>query len=98
MPAIVIAEGSGGDGSYKFEVDINANGRPTALRCVNTTGQAAWGQVTQVSNGRTYGTRFANGTTEIAIPTGAAQRLQYTYDPVRQRFDGVETLVMWPYP
>lgn len=100
----IITRDIGGDGdpvrgSVRFQIDYdNVRNRLTALRCINSSTEAAWGMARMVSNGRSYDLRFPpNVTTEISIPTGANQRLDITIDS-HGRVDGVEYYFMWPYP
>ena len=83
-----------------FEVEIDQNDRPTLVRVINQTAQNACGTVTQSplrpNGGRTYSGTFGPGTTTIAIPTNVGGRLQYFYDPVRDRYDGIDIDLRWP--
>ena len=102
MATITRKVGGDGDaqrGYVEFQIDYDdRKNYLTALRCINSSTEAAWGQATLVADGRSYDMRFPAGqTTYIAIPTGAAQRLGITVDP-RGRIDGVEYHFMWPYP
>lgn len=94
----------GGDGDpargYVFwEIDFDdAKLLLTAVRCRNESSEATYGSVTQISNGRTYGMRFPpNSTTNIAIPTGQAQKIDISIMP-SGKLDGVHYSFVWPYP
>ena len=86
-----------------FELDYNATTlRVTALRCINKTGQLAYGELVQTLRvdanstvGRKAGILFLSGTTEIAISTSNALKLQMVLD-ARGRLDGVEGRFVWP--
>jgi hypothetical protein len=98
MAIITKTLGNFDNGNVVFELDYdNVNLRLTALRCINNTSQAAYGQARKTSNGRAYDMRFGPGTTVIAIPTQTATRLTITID-ARGRVDGVDYQLMWPYP
>ena len=100
----IITKDIGGDGDpvrgyVKFQIDYdNVNLRLIALRCINNSTEACWGQATKISNGRSYDMRFPpSSTTYIAIPTAPSTRLEITID-ARNRVDGVEYHFVWPYP
>lgn len=69
-------------GNVIFELDYDdVVLRLLAIRCINGSNQPAFGRATALANGRTYSRTFdANQTTEQAIPTNAANRLDITID------------------
>lgn len=96
----VLTKQLGGLGpDVRFELDYDDRKLLlVALRCINNSDSAAWGQAVATANGRTYGMRFPPGqTTEVAIPTGPQQKLDITID-AQGRLDGVEYSLMAPYP
>ena len=97
MATVTKLEAEYADGLVRFEYDYDdATLRLTALRCVNNTSQAAYGKATQTSNGRTHERTFgADQTTAVAIPTGAAQRLQLVLGS-NGKLDGVSIETRWP--
>ena len=83
----------------RFELDYDdAKLILVALRCINNSASAAWGQAVATANGRTYGMRFPpQQTTEVAIPNHPQQKLDITVT-ANGRLDGVEYSLMHPYP
>jgi hypothetical protein len=91
--------GSFDEGRVRFEVDYGNNMVVTAVRCINNSDQAAYGQaIRQNPPRKAYEQRFPpNQTVEIGIPTHPNDRLQYVIDE-HGRFGGVNVVLMWPYP
>lgn len=79
---------------FQYDYD-NVTFFMTAFRCINNSGGDVFGQVTKLSNGRTRGTTFPTGTTNITIGTSAAQRLALITRP-DGRLDGMEFQVRCP--
>lgn len=76
----------------RIEVDIDAQHRVTAIRRVGPgTGRATVGRP---DGSRTHTLPRGQGAAEVAVGTGGAARLQLTYDPVRDRYDGLAGLVL----
>lgn len=89
------------DESIRFEIEYDdVTLRISALRCINNSGQAGYGELIRQSDGLVYGQRFGAGTTFISIPTNSqATRMQFTIDPERpNHFLGFEARFMFPYP
>lgn len=98
MPTITKRIGEFEGDLVRLEVDYDSGTlRLLALRSMNNSGQAAYGQATQTASGRTHGIRFGPGTTEMAIPTAVQQRLVFSLDD-RGRLDGVTFSTAYPYP
>ena len=66
------------NGLIEFQVDYDTSNRITALRCINNANYNIIGEVTRLSNGRSYSKTFlANSNTYIPIPTSVSQRIQF---------------------
>lgn len=96
----VIATITTNTGVVRFEYDYDDAANRlwvTAVRCVNTSTEAAYGELVMLSNGRKYGARFAPGTTEIAVPTAANLRIQHFIN-ANGKLDGIDKNILVPYP
>lgn len=77
-------------GLVEFQVDYDESNRITALRCINDSDNDVIGEVTRVSTGRSaQKTLLAHTTTHVAIPTNAAQRIQFDGFGAHQHFVGL---------
>lgn len=92
-----IGDDGAGNPLVAWSIEIDNSGRVTALVCVNSTQQAAWGSITQISNGRTAGARFPPGATNVPISTGQSQRILAAFDE-RGRLVDFTMDLLWPYP
>lgn len=83
MPTIVLA--SWDDGQGWIEIDIDANVRVTAVRRIGT--RPATLVMARPDGSRSY--TMPSTVTELIVGTAVANRIQLTYDPVRDRYDGM---------
>lgn len=86
------------NGLVRVEVDYDdANLRVSRVRVVNDSDAAAHVTAVRLSDGLSYSQRFsARSTTFRNIPTGQADRLQFTLND--GRLDGISFEILWPYP
>lgn len=91
----VIAEHA--DGLVKFEIDYDDTTKIVlAVRCINNSLQPAWAKAELTDGSRSRERTFApDQTTEVAIPTGVAQRL-VGFINAKGGFDGVSFSTSWP--
>jgi hypothetical protein len=83
MPTWVLV--SWADDTARVEIDIDANNRVTTVRRV---GERFATVVISLANGSRSHT-IPRNFTEFTIGTGVAQRLQLTFDAVRNRWSGL---------
>jgi YD repeat-containing protein len=76
------------DGDPHVEVDYDASGRLTTIRCANNTGKTVTVTLTRGDASRTYSQAFGAGTNTLAVPTTVAGRVVVTARD-RQRLDGL---------
>lgn len=89
------------DESIVFEIEYDdVTLRISALRCINNSGQAGYGELIRQSDGLVYGQRFGAGTTFIQIPTNSqASRMTFFFSPTHPgSIDGIEARFEFPYP
>lgn len=99
----VLAEYDGGLVRVEYDWDDNASRRwLTAVRVVNNSAHAVYVEAV-IAAGRPNAGRKASAiflagtTTEIAVPTGASQRIQGLYDAAHDQLDGLEITILYPY-
>lgn len=100
MPTVEIGNFLGG--TVRFEMDVDGANRITAVRCLNESGQDVGIELIQgegfANAGRTTTMRrLGPGTSEFALPTGAAQRLVTRFDAVRGRWEGIDKRITVPW-
>lgn len=100
MPTVEIGNFHGG--LVRIEMDVDASNRITAVRCINDSGQDVGIELIQgegfANAGRTTTMRrLGPGTTEFAVPTGAAQRLSTRFDAARNRWEGIDKRITVPW-
>lgn len=97
---VTLAEHAGGACVFWMEWDNQASRQwVTAVGCNNATPETAYAEAYRISDGtrKQSAVFLANTNTSIAVPTGAAQRLQLIVLP-NGRLDGIQFKTAWPSP
>lgn len=100
MPTVTIGSFEGGQ--VRFEMDVDASDRITAVRCINDLGVDVGVQLTQ-GEGRTNAgrtttmRRLGPGISEFTIATTPSQRISAFFDSARNRWDGIDFRMLVPW-